>query len=197
MRKNKKFAILVSGRGSNMDSLLQCANENNLQVTAVVSDNEDAPALEKARAAGFKAVYLNPGDKYKTRLTEEAELEYRDFLLGLETDYILLAGFMRMIKTPLLDAFPRRIINIHPSLLPKYSGLQVHERVCANKEKESGCTVHFVDVGMDSGDIIGQATVSLNDDETVESIATKVLIAEHQLYPEIMLKLAKGEVVDY
>jgi len=195
MIKNKKFAILVSGRGSNMEFLLQCAKDNDLQITAVVSDNEDAPALEKARAAGFNAVYLNPGDKYKTRLTEEAELEYRDYLLKLGTDYILLAGFMRMIKTPLLDAFPRRIINIHPSLLPKYSGLQVHERVYANKEKESGCTVHFVDAGMDSGDIIGQATVSLNDDETVESIAAKVLEIEHRLYPEVMVKLAKGEIV--
>lgn len=191
MKKSKKFAILVSGRGSNMESLLQCAKENNLQITAVISDNPDAPALEKARAEGFNAVYLNPGAKYKTRLTEAAEFEYRDYLLSLETDYILLAGFMRMIKNPLLDAFPKRIINIHPSLLPKYSGLQVHERVCANKEKESGCTVHFVDTGMDTGDIIGQAKVSLTSDETVATIAAKVLKAEHQLYPEVMLKLAQ------
>lgn len=197
MDRKTRFAILVSGRGSNMVQLIRSAQENlrdSAEIVCVLSDQEHAPALERATQLGVAAHFLSPGEKYKTRMTDEAEQAWVEFLQEQEIDYILLAGFMRMLKHTIIEAFPNRIINIHPSLLPKYPGLDTHARVLEEGEHESGCTIHFVDQGMDTGKIIAQAVVPVHDDDTAESLAARVLEQEHRLYPMVLGLLSRREI---
>jgi len=196
MNKQTRFAILVSGRGSNMDVLIEASKKAGFpgEIVLVISDNPEAEALKKAETAGVKAVFLSPGEQYKTRLTEEAEKNYVSLLKEYQVDYILLAGFMRMIKEILIKSFTNRIINIHPSLLPAFPGLDTHERAIEAGSTESGCSVHFVDLGMDTGRIIAQSIVSIKKDETPESLAAKVLEKEHKIYPYVMHLLAEGKI---
>lgn len=192
-----KIAVLVSGRGSNMEALINASMKNpelGYEVVCVLSDNPSAPALDIARAHRVEALFADPGDKYRTRLTEEAEARYAELLRERKVDCIMLAGFMRLLKGALLRDFEGKILNIHPSLLPKFPGLDVHQRVIEAGERESGCTVHFVDAGMDTGPIIGQAVVPVKEGDNAETLAHRVLKQEHRLYPHVASLIATGAI---
>jgi phosphoribosylglycinamide formyltransferase-1 len=162
------------------------------RIVLVLSDQADAPALPAARAMGIDARFLDPGERYRTRLTDDAEAAYVRALQDAGVEYLLLAGFMRMVKTPILQAFPGRVVNIHPSLLPEFPGLDTHRRVLEAGARQSGCTVHFVDEGMDTGQIIAQAVVPVLPDDTEETLAARVLKREHWLYPAVLRLLGSG-----
>ena len=198
MKNNQtRFAILVSGRGSNMSRLIDSSKQDSDSygsIQCVISDNKKAPALKIAKNQGIKSKYISPGKKYRTRFTDKAQAKYIKYLKKNKVDYILLAGFMRMLKPGLIDSFPNRIINIHPSLLPAYSGLDTHSRVIDAGEKTTGCSVHFVDSGMDTGKLIAQSIVEVSNDDTPASLGKKVLEKEHKIYPYIMKLLADNKI---
>lgn len=194
MRK-ARLAILASGRGSNAVALIKAAQQENFpaEVVLVLSDNRDAPVLEKVRSLGVKAIWLNPGPK-RTFLIPEVEAKWIQVLREHNIDYVLLAGFMRVIKKPMLDAFADRILNIHPALLPSFKGLDAQRQAWEYGVKYSGATVHFVDDSLDSGPIILQEPVKVEDDDTPESLAARILEAEHRIYPEAVRLLAQGRL---
>ena len=193
--KKMRFAILVSGRGSNMEALIDAlADDPGAVIACVISDVHDAPALAKAAERGIEAVFLSPGEQYRTRLTDEAEQAYVSFLKERDIDYVLLAGFMRMLKHRFLRAFENRVLNIHPSLLPAFPGLDTHARVLEAGELETGCTVHFVDEGMDTGAIVAQVRVPVDPEDTPDVLAARVLQCEHRLYAHVVRMLAAGRV---
>lgn len=178
------LGILVSGRGSNMDAIVaNCANGSlSAQVAVVISDNPDALALTKAREAGIPAFCLkNPRD----------EGEVIALLDKHGVELVCLAGYMRLIKQDLLQAYPMRIINIHPSLLPAFPGLNVQARAIEAGVKFSGATVHFVDAGMDTGPIICQAVVPVLDEDTCDSLSARILEQEHVIYSQAIEKIAQ------
>ena len=195
-KKDKiRIGILISGRGSNMEAIIKgCKNGTiNGKVVIVISDNPNAKGLEIAKSYGIKALYIYPG-KYKTKLEEEREWEYVKVLKHHCVDIVVMAGFMRIIKKPLLSSFENRIINIHPSLLPKYPGLETHKRVLENKEKEHGCTVHFANEVIDGGKIIMQAKVKVLPTDTQESLAEKVLKKEHQILVKTLSMISNRKI---
>jgi len=194
MRK-ARLAILASGRGSNAVALIKAAQQENFpaEVVLVLSDNRNAPVLDKARSLGVKAIWLNPGPK-RTFLIPEVEKRWVEVLREHNVDYVLLAGFMRVIKKTLLDAFAGRILNIHPALLPSFKGLDAQRQAWEYGVKYSGATVHFVDDSLDSGPIILQEPVKVEDDDTPESLAARILEAEHRIYPEAVRLLAQGRL---
>ncbi|HMB00796.1 MAG TPA: phosphoribosylglycinamide formyltransferase [Spirochaetota bacterium] len=191
-----KISILISGTGSNMQAIAENVQQKklpNVQINHIISDQPKALGLSKARNMGLKAVYLDPGP-YKTKFIEEKQQEYADFLLQNNNDLICLAGFMRLLKKPLIDAFPRKIINIHPSLLPKYPGLDTHKRALAAGDREAGCSIHFVDSGMDTGEIIDRRKVDIAPDETEATLKQKVLRQEHILYSQVIKKISENKI---
>ena len=186
-----RLGILGSGKGSNCRAILERIHDGSLAAEAriVVSDVPDAPILDIAREFGVSAVHVPPG-KFRTILEPAAEQELVRTLQQAEVELVVLAGFMRVLKSPMLDAFPRRIINIHPSLLPKFPGLAAWKQALAAGEQVAGCTVHYVDAGIDSGDILGQREVPVLPDDTAESLHARIQIAERELYPEVIGRLA-------
>ncbi|HEX7319637.1 MAG TPA: phosphoribosylglycinamide formyltransferase [bacterium] len=190
----KNIAVLASGRGSNLEALILNKERGFLQanIAIVLSDNKDAKALEIARAHNVKAQWLDPGPK-KTWLLPEYEENWVRVLKENNTDLVCLAGFMRIIKKPLLDAFNGRILNIHPSLLPAFPGLEVQKKALEWGVKFSGCTVHFVDDSVDGGPIIEQAAVSILDDDTPETLAVRILKEEHRIYAEAVNLAVSGK----
>jgi len=158
----------------------------------VVSDNPDARALKIARDHNIKALYLDPGPK-KTWLLPEYEDNYVRVLKEHNVNLVCLAGFMRIIKQPLLNAFPNRILNIHPSLLPAFPGLDVQRKALEYGVKYSGCTVHFVDDTVDGGPIIAQAVVPILDNDTPETLAERILKEEHRIYTEAINLILSGQ----
>ena len=186
-----KLGILGSGKGSNFRAIADAIARGELEaeVRIVVSDVESAGILDLARERGCRAEVLAPG-KFKTKLEPEAEQRLVSLLKEAGVEWIVLAGWMRMIKAPLLEAFPRRIINIHPSLLPMFPGLEAWKQALAAGATETGCTVHNVDAGMDTGEIIAQRTVPVLQNDTAESLHARIQIAEHALYPEVLAQLA-------
>lgn len=193
--KKARLAILASGRGSNAVALIKAAQQEGFpaEVVLVLSDNQDAPVLDKARALGVKAIWLDPGPKC-TFLIPEVEAKWVEVLREHNVDYVLLAGFMRVIKKILLDAFAGRILNIHPALLPSFKGLDAQRQAWEYGVKYSGATVHFVDDSLDAGPIIIQEPVKVEDDDTPESLAAKILEVEHRIYPEAVRLLAQGRL---
>lgn len=189
----KKIAVLCSGRGSNLEALIknQEAGVLKAQIALVLSDNADARALSIARQHGIKAVYKDPGPK-KTWLVPEVEAQWVKILNDFAVDLVCLAGFMRIIKQPMLTAFRGRILNIHPSLLPAFPGLEVQKKALEYGVKFSGCTVHFVDDSVDGGPIICQAVVPVLDSDTPETLAARILIEEHRIYTEAVNLIASG-----
>ena len=153
--KPLRLGILGSGKGSNCRAILESIRAGSLPARAcvVISDVLDAPILEIAREFAIPNAYLPPG-KFKTRLEPAAEVELVRMLHEADVEFVVLAGFMRVLKSPMLEAFPRRIINIHPSLLPKFPGLEAWKQALASGESVTGCTVHYVDEKIDHGDII-------------------------------------------
>ena len=185
--KKLALGILGSGKGSNCRAILQQISAGNLEAEAriVVSDVFDAGILDIAREFGVANVYLPPG-KFRTRLEPNVEMELVRLLKEAGVELVVLAGFMRVLKEPMLNAFPRRIINLHPSLLPKFPGMEAWRQALAAGEKVTGCTVHYVDAGIDSGEIIAQQKVPILPNDTPESLHARIQLAERELYPEVI-----------
>jgi phosphoribosylglycinamide formyltransferase-1 len=183
------LGILGSGKGSNCRAILERIRDGNLAAEArlVVSDVLDAGILDIAREFGVPNAYLPPGN-FRTRLEPVAEAQLVRMLEEFGVELVVLAGFMRVLKAPMLAAFPRRIINIHPSLLPKYPGVESWSQALAAGEKVTGCTVHYIDAGIDSGEIIAQREVPILPNDTPESLHARIQIAERDLYPEVICR---------
>ena len=190
--KKLGLGILGSGKGSNCRAILESIRDGQLAAEArlVVSDVFDAGILDIAREFGVPNVYLPPGN-FRTRLEPAVEAELVRLLLQAGVELVVLAGFMRVLKEPMLTAFPRRIINIHPSLLPKFPGIEAWKQALAAGEKITGCSVHFVDAGIDSGEIIGHRKVPVLADDTPESLHARIQIAERALYPEVIAQFCE------
>ncbi len=182
-----RIGILGSGRGSNCRAILQSIRDGklNAKATVVISDVLDAPILEIAREFGVANAYLPPGH-FRTRLEPKVEAQLVKMLQDAEVELVVLAGFMRVLKEQMLAAFPRRIVNIHPSLLPKFPGLEAWKQALAANEKWTGVTVHYVDEKIDHGDIIAQRRVPVMSDDTPESLHARIQEVEHVLYPEAL-----------
>ena len=190
------IGILGSGKGSNCRAILQSIREGKLAATArvVVSDVVEAPILDIARDFGVANAYLPPGH-FRTRLEPNVEAQLVEMLRNAGVELVVLAGFMRVLKEQMLTAFPRRIVNIHPSLLPKFPGLQAWKQALEANEKWTGVTVHYVDEKVDHGDIIAQRKVPVMSDDTPESLHARIQEVEHTLYPEALEKVF-GEIRD-
>ncbi len=188
-----RVGVLASGRGSNLQAILDAAARGELpaQVVVVVSDRGDALALERARAAGVPAVFVDPA-RYPSRADFEAEIARLLEAHGVEL--VVLAGYMRVLGPAFVAAFRNRIMNIHPSLLPAFPGLHAQRQALEHGVKVAGCTVHFVDEGVDTGPIILQAAVPVLEDDTEESLAARILEQEHRLYPEAIRLYAAGRL---
>jgi phosphoribosylglycinamide formyltransferase-1 len=185
-----RLGILGSGKGSNFRAIADAISAGTLdaEVRIVISDVRDAGILDIAELRGIPAQFINPG-RFKTKLEPEAEERLVELLVSAQAELVVLAGYMRMIKAPLLDAFPNRIINIHPSLLPQFPGLQAWRQAIDAGASDSGCSVHFVDGGMDTGPVIAQRKVPILPGDTPETLHARIQVEEHQLYPEVIAKL--------
>ena len=188
-----KIGVLGSGKGSNFRAILSEIQAGRLDAEAVLvlSDVEGAGILDLARGAGIPAHVIRE-PKFRTKLSPEIEADVADRLQEAGVELVVLAGYMRIVKAPLLDAFPRRIINIHPSLLPVFPGLEAWRQALEAGVSKAGCTVHFVDSGMDSGEIIAQAEVPVLPGDTLEILAGRVLAVEHAIYPAAILQVIQG-----
>lgn len=191
-----RIGVLGSGKGSNFVAIADACVSGSVpaQVAVVLSDVAEAGILSRARERNIPAHFLPPG-KFRTKLDEEAERSYIEALRAAKVDLVVLAGFMRVLKDAFLGAFAGRIVNIHPSLLPSFPGLAAWEQALAHGVRVTGCTVHFVDAGVDSGPIIGQQTVPVLDDDTAETLHQRIHAAEHALYPRCVAALARGDIV--
>lgn len=189
----KRVAVLISGRGSNMSALIEAAAEPEFpaEIALVLSNRPGAAGLERARAAGIATDAIDH-KSYPDRAAFDAALDAR--LREGRIDLVCLAGFMRLLTPAFVEGWRDRMINIHPSLLPLFPGLNTHERAIAAGMRLAGCTVHFVRPEMDSGPIIGQAAVPIGPDDTADALAARVLAAEHRLYPLALALVADGLV---
>ncbi len=187
-----RLGVLGSGKGSNFDSLLRAIDGKRIgaEVRAVVSDVRDAGILQIGRSQRIRATYVDPGG-VRARLSPESEENIIDILRQEKVELVLLAGFMRVVGPLLLSAFPRRIINIHPSLLPKHRGLRAWAQALAAGDRVAGCTVHYVERGVDTGEIIAQAEVDVMPGDTAETLHARIQEAEHALYPEVVAFFAR------
>jgi len=186
MTQRTKVAVLISGRGSNMESLVKAANSPGcpFEIALVLANKPDAKGLEIAAAAGVEALCVDQKPFGKDREAHERAIDAALRQRGIEI--IALAGYMRILTPFLVDAWEGRMLNIHPSLLPKYPGLDTHARAIAAGEVEAGCTVHLVTAGVDEGPILGQARVPILPDDDDHSLAERVLEQEHRLYAETL-----------
>jgi phosphoribosylglycinamide formyltransferase-1 len=193
--KTFRLGVLGSGTGSNFTAIADACASGRVpaEVAIVMSDAENAGILERARARGIPARFIAPGP-FRTKLDEPAERGYVDALRGAAVDLVVLAGFMRVLKGDFLRAFEGRIVNIHPSLLPSFPGLHAWKQAWDHGVKVTGCTVHFVDAGVDSGPIIGQQPVPILDADTPETLIERIHQAEHELYPRCLAAMARGEI---
>ena len=187
-----QLGILGSGKGSNCRAIVESVRSGALpvEVRVVISDVFDAPILEIAREFSIPNAYLPPGG-FRTRLEPQAEVELVRMLRDAGVEFVALAGFMRVLKAPMLNAFPRRIVNIHPSLLPKFPGLEAWRQALEAGEKLTGCTVHYVDEEIDHGDVIAQRDVPILADDTPERLHARIQIAEHELYPAVIGQICR------
>ena len=191
--KTLALGILGSGKGTNCRAILESIRSRVLpaEVRVVISDVLDAPILEIAREFSVPNAYLPPGE-FRTRLEPKVEMELVQILRDASVELVVLAGFMRVLKSPMLKAFPGHILNIHPSLLPKFPGLDAWKQALAAGEKTTGCTVHYVDEKIDHGHIIAQREVPILTDDTPESLHARIQIAEHELYPAVIAKFSQS-----
>lgn len=183
------LGVLGSGRGSNLRAILEAiaAGQLHARVATVISDVPGAGILALAREHGAPAVCLPPGPCCTMR---EVERQQVSLLQEAGVELVALAGYMRLVKAPMLEAFPRRVINIHPSLLPRFPGLEAWRQALEAGEGETGCTVHYVDRGMDTGEIIAQRRVPIREGDTPAILHARIQVAEHALYPEVIHRLA-------
>jgi phosphoribosylglycinamide formyltransferase 1 len=187
-----RLGILGSGKGSNCRAILESIRSGALaaEVRVVISDVFDAPILDIAREFSIPNAYLPPGG-FRTRLEPQAEVDLVRLLHDAGVELVALAGFMRVLKAPMLNAFPRRIVNIHPSLLPKFPGLEAWRQALEAGEKLTGCTVHYVDEEIDHGDVIAQREVPILTDDTPERLHARIQIAEHEVYPAVIGQICR------
>ena len=195
MIKKIKLGVLASGKGSNLESIILAIERKELpaEIACVLSDAQEAGALEKAGRRNLKAFYIDPG-KFKTILSPEAEKNFIETLKGNGVELVILAGFMRVLKKNFIAAFKDRIFNIHPSLLPAFPGLEAWRQALDYGARVAGVTVHFVDEGMDTGPIILQEAVPVKDDDTPESLHKRIQEKEHLLYPRAIKLYAEGRL---
>jgi len=191
MATNRRLGVLLSGRGSNLQAIIDAIAERRLDATIalVISNQKNAGGLERARRVGIETLTLShrgwpSRDDYDRALV--SELRKRN--VGL----VCLAGFMRKVGAPLIDAFPNSVLNIHPSLLPSFPGLHAQQQALDHGVKTSGVTVHFVTADLDAGPIIVQRTVPVRDDDTEETLAARILVEEHHAYPEAIALVLDG-----
>ena len=180
---DKKIVVLVSGRGTNLQALIEATQSGYIpgEISLVISDNPQALALERARKASIPILVLDYNTFPHKRAYEDALLQ----VLEKESPYLIcLAGYMRIVGKKIIAQFQQRIMNIHPSLLPAFPGLEAQKQALEYGVKVSGCTVHLVDEGMDTGPIILQASCPVEDEDTVESLSERILQYEHQIYPQ-------------
>jgi len=190
-----KLGVLGSGSGSNMQSVLDeiAAGNLNAEMRLVLSDVPDALILERARRHGIPCDWLDCAP-FKTKLDGTAEQRCIRMLQSAGVDTVILAGFMRIVKPGLLAAFPQRVLNIHPALLPAFPGLQAWSQALAYGAKVAGCTVHFVDAGTDTGPIIVQRSVPVLEDDTPESLHARIQVEEHRAYPEALRMISENRL---
>lgn len=190
-----RLGVLGSGTGSNFVAIADACSAGHIaaEVAIVLSDVERAGILERARERHLPARFIPPG-KFRTKLDEEAELAYLRSLQEARVDLVVLAGFMRILKGAFLKCFENRVVNIHPSLLPAFPGMASWKQALDHGVKVTGCTVHFVDQGVDSGPIIGQQTVVVLENDTPETLHQRIHQAEHELYPQCIAAIARGQV---
>jgi phosphoribosylglycinamide formyltransferase-1 len=190
-----RIGILGSGHGSNFVAIADAiaASKIPAEIAVVLSDVESAGILAHARDRKIPCQFVAPG-KFRTKLDEEAELAFVAALQNARVDIIVLAGFMRVLKGIFLRAFEGRIVNIHPSLLPSFPGLEAWKQALDYGVKVTGCTVHFVDAGVDAGPIIGQQTVPVLDHDTADSLHQRIHAAEHELFPRCVAALAHRHI---
>ena len=193
MNKKLSLAILLSGNGTNFQAIVDSIDNGQLKavIKVVISNNKDAFGLKRARNHNIKNLCIDHKDfadreSYDQKLMETIEQE--------NVDFIVLAGFMRILGSDFVKNFPNKIINIHPSLLPKYPGLNTHKKVLENKDKEHGVTVHLVDEGLDSGPIIGFIKILVEDDEKENNLENKIHKIEHFIYPKILSEFQEGRI---
>jgi phosphoribosylglycinamide formyltransferase-1 len=191
-----RIGVLGSGKGSNFVAIADAVAKGAIpaEVALVVSDVESSGILEHARKRGITAEYLAPG-KYRTKLDEEAEQRLVNLFKSAEIDLVVLAGFMRILKGEFLRAFEGRVINIHPSLLPAFPGLEAWTQALNYGVKVTGCTVHFVDQGIDTGPIIAQETVPVLPGDKPETLHARIQEAEHRLYPRVVAAFTSGKII--
>ena len=190
-----ELAVLVSGNGTNLQAIIDQSNAGKLaaRVTVVISDREDAFALERARRQNITAIFVNPRDFVSRR---QFDKQLSTELDRLQPDLIVLAGFMRILSANFVNRYPNRIMNIHPSLLPNYKGLNTHQRVLQAREHRHGATVHFVSPELDSGSIIVQKGFDVLPTDTVEQLERRVHECEYEIYPSAIQMFANGELAD-
>jgi phosphoribosylglycinamide formyltransferase 1 len=195
MSKPFRLGILGSGKGSNMVAIADAiaAGQVPAEIVAVISDVEGAGILKHATDRNLPARYIAPG-KFRTKLDETAEAAYLEVLRFAEVDLVVLAGFMRILKGDFLRVFDQRVINIHPSLLPSFPGLEAWKQALDYGVKVAGCTVHFVDQGVDTGAIIAQEAVPVLTSDTAATLHERIQVAERVLYPHAVAALARGEI---
>ncbi len=188
-----KIGVLASGRGSNFQAIIDEIEAGRLpaKIEILIVDNPHAYAIERAKKHGIPYLYINPKDFPNKEAFYE---KIRDELLSKGVELVVLAGFMRIVKKPLLDAFPNRIMNIHPALLPSFPGLHGQKQAVDYGVRISGCTVHFVDEGVDTGPIIIQAAVPVHPDDTEETLSERILRLEHKIFPEAIRLFAEGRL---
>ncbi len=193
MSRILRVGVLASGRGSNLQALLDAGTRPDYpaRVVVVVSDREDARALERATAAGVSALFLNPKD-HGDRTAYDAALTAT--LVRHDVGLVCLAGFMRILSPAFVRAWPGRLMNVHPSLLPAFAGLHAQRQALDYGVKMAGASVHFVDEGVDTGPLILQAAVPVQAADTEESLAARILIEEHRIYPEAVRLFAEGRL---
>ena len=190
-----RIAVLGSGNGSNCQSIMDAIRAGTLngRIVCVLSDVPDAYILERARRAGVPAEFIS-GAPFKTKLEGEAEQRTVATLQRYGAEVVALAGFMRIVKRGLLAAFPRRILNIHPALLPAFPGMESWKQALDYGAKVAGCTVHLVDAGTDTGPVIVQRAVPILEDDTPETLHARIQVEEHQAYPEALRLIAAGKI---
>ena len=194
MNKKLTLAVLLSGNGTNFQAIVDSIDNGKLKATIkiVISNNKDAFGLKRAENHNIKNLFLDHKD-FEDRKSFDHKLI--ELIKKENVDFIILAGFMRILGSDFVKNFPGKIINIHPSLLPKYPGLNTHKKVLENKDKEHGVTVHLVDEGLDSGPIIGYAKVKVDVKEKENDLINKIHKIEHFIYPKILSELQKGKIL--
>lgn len=193
MPRQLRLGVLVSGGGTNLQTIIDKCQEGSLDATIalVLANHPDAGALERARKTGIRTTCINHRE-YDTR--EDFDQAMVEALQAAEVELVVLAGFMRIITQTFLSKFQQKVINIHPALLPAFPGLHVQQQAIDYGARFSGCTVHFVDSGVDTGPIIIQAVVPVLDDDTADSLSARILEQEHRIYPRAIQLIAEGRV---